>query len=189
MKHTNSDSDLTLDLSQKAPPLPGSPSSTSQLSPRPAPSPPPPLGAMLFLKPLAAFVSLLAVVDAKSHVKVQLKVPTLIQCEKAVFRWEGGKPPFKVYVISSSFSPHIFHAQVELGGHRCQALEGGAGWFCKNVRASENWVNWWAHLRPARQIHVDAHGMNPSMSWPGGRYRPTRMTTARATGVCSIAHL
>jgi hypothetical protein len=35
-------------------------------------------------------------VDAKSHVKIKLSVPTLVQCQKATFHWKGGNPPFKV---------------------------------------------------------------------------------------------
>lgn len=51
---------------------------------------------MHILAPALALATLLSTVDAKSHVKIQLNVPTLIQCEEAKFVWEGGKPPFKL---------------------------------------------------------------------------------------------
>ncbi|CAK9787017.1 unnamed protein product [Cutaneotrichosporon oleaginosum] len=43
--------------------------------------------------------------DAKSHVKIILTVPTLVQCEKATLHWKGGNSPFRVWAQEDSRNP------------------------------------------------------------------------------------
>ncbi|GMK58724.1 hypothetical protein CspeluHIS016_0601660 [Cutaneotrichosporon spelunceum] len=54
---------------------------------------------------LLALAALFSAANAKSHVKIKLSVPTLVQCEKAVLHWKGGNPPFKVWAQEDSRTP------------------------------------------------------------------------------------
>ncbi|BEI83779.1 hypothetical protein CcaverHIS002_0403830 [Cutaneotrichosporon cavernicola] len=54
---------------------------------------------------LLAWTALFGAAEAKSHVKIKLSIPTLVQCEKAILHWKGGNPPFKVWAQEDSRSP------------------------------------------------------------------------------------